>query len=62
MAKRMRPLVVSTRATRAEKARIAVVAAQEGVSVSEVIHRLLMPEVDRRVREALGGHSENVAA
>lgn len=54
---RTRDVVVSTRTTTAERGLIRVVAEAEGVTVAEVIHRLLMPEVCRRALKPAGSGS-----
>lgn len=61
MANRERPVVVSTRVKPAERALITAVAEAEGVSVSEALHRLLMPAVRGRVRELADGCEEKEA-
>lgn len=47
-----RPVVVSTRTTRAERALIQAAAEEESVTVAELLHRILVPAV--RDRLALG--------
>ena len=48
-----RPVVVSTRVAPAERGRIRAVAEAEGVSVCELLHRLVMPQVDDHLRQDL---------
>lgn len=62
MANRERPQVVSTRVKPSERALISAVAEAEGVSVSEALHRLLMPAVRDRLREIAGEGEEEAAA
>ena len=52
---RERPVTISTRVTPAEQARVRAVAAQEGRTVSELLHRILMPTVDQRLMRELAG-------
>lgn len=59
MTVRNRPVVVSTRASRTEMAMLRLLAEQEGVSVAEVVYRLLMPVVRARVSEAATGMPVN---
>lgn len=54
MKKRTRPVVVSTRVLPSERHLIGAIAADEGVSVSEAIHRLLMPAVRERLLATSG--------
>lgn len=65
MSNRRRPFIVSTRTTRAEKALIRAVADAEGVSVCDLLHRILLPAVAERVtRQAaeIGGKREAAGA
>jgi hypothetical protein len=55
MSKREKPIVISTRATKAERALIRAIAEEEGVSVSEAIYRLLMPAVRQRIAATVAG-------
>ena len=48
-----RPVVMSTRVKVAERGRVRAVAEADGVTVSELIHRLVMPQVDDRLRRDL---------
>jgi hypothetical protein len=53
MAKRERPVVVSTRVTPRERSLIAAIAQAEGISICEVLHRMVMPAVRERITELL---------
>ncbi len=52
-AERERPMVVSGRFQPAERGRIRAVAEADGVTVSELLHRLVMPQVNDRLRQDL---------
>ena len=51
MAKRQRPVVVSTRVLPNERALIRALSEAEGVSVCEALHRVLIPAVRTRLAE-----------
>lgn len=51
MTTRQRPMVVSTRVLPHERALIRALSVAEGVSVSEALHRLLIPAARERLRE-----------
>lgn len=51
MAKQARSTVVSTRTSRAERTLIHALANLEQTTVSDLLYRLLMPVVRRRLRE-----------
>ncbi len=53
MSNRARPLVVSTRTTRAEKALIRVAAEAAGMSVSDLVHGIVLPAVTARVSRSV---------
>ena len=53
---RERPLVISTRVTPMERARILALCAAEGVSVSELVHGIVISEVNSRLVRDLAGH------
>lgn len=53
MARRNRPIVISTRVRVYERALIRAVAESEGVTVSEAVHRLLMPAVQERLSSVM---------
>ena len=56
---RERAVVLSTRVTTAESARVRAVAAQEGRTVSDVIHGIVMTTVDERlIRELVGSGAD----
>lgn len=46
-------VVMSTRGTLAERGRVRAMADADGITVSELIHRLVMPQVDDRLRQDL---------
>lgn len=48
---RARPVVVSTRAAERDAALVRALAEAEGVSVCEVVHRVLIPAVRERLME-----------
>jgi plasmid stabilization system protein ParE len=48
---RKRPSVVSTRATKAERLLVEALAEQEGVSVAEMVHRILVEGVRHRLQQ-----------
>lgn len=47
---RKRPVLAPLRTTRPDRALIDLVAAREGIPTSELLHRIVMPEVRRRAR------------
>ncbi len=51
MVERRRPVVVSARVTRPERIMVEAAAEIEGVTVSELLHRLAMPRVREIVTE-----------
>ena len=48
-----RSIVMSTRVPASEGGRIKAIATADGISVSELLHRLVMPAVDARLRKDL---------
>ena len=54
---RERPVVVSTRVAPAERGRIRAVAEADGVTVSELLHQLVMPQVNDRLSRDLANAS-----
>jgi hypothetical protein len=54
MTRRERPEVVSTRVVARERALIRALAEAEGVSVCEVLHRVLIPAVRERLAALAG--------
>ena len=48
-----RYVVMSTRVELGERARVRAVADTDGITVSQLIHRLVMPQVDDRLRRDL---------
>ena len=57
-----KPVVLSTRVTPAERGRVRAVAAQEGRTVSDVIHGILMPTIDERLMRELVGSAATLEA
>ena len=60
-----RPVVMSTRVEAAERGRVRAVAEADGITVSELIHRLVMPQVNDRLRRDLatvGGGDDELGA
>lgn len=53
MAPRKRPFLAATRVTGREKGWIEAVAQGEGVTVSELLHRIVVPEIQRRLAQDL---------
>ena len=53
-----RPVTVSTRVYPAERGRIRAVAEAEHITVSELIHRLVMPQVNDRLRQDIQDRSD----
>jgi uncharacterized protein (DUF1778 family) len=56
MVQRKRPVTVSTRTTRLEKALLEAAATSEGLPLSEWLHRLAVPEARRRLSRELAAH------
>ena len=52
-------VVMSTRGTPAQRGRVRAIADADGISVSELIHRLVMPQVDERLRRDLAAADES---
>ena len=58
---RQRPFVTSTRMTRVERTQIEVLARVRGMTVSEMVHRLILPQLRKEVSLELGlGTGEEV--
>lgn len=61
MSNRSRPMVVSTRTTKAEKALIRAAAEAAGVSVADLLHGIVLPTVARRVAGTVEGEPSKAA-
>jgi hypothetical protein len=58
MAARTRPYLVATRVTGKERGWIDAQARAEGVTVSELLHRIIVPEIQRRLSRDLAQRDE----